>query len=319
MIQKKIEGQGPAEWIERKKIIERQIGDINKKLNSMPNVQSLVIAAGDAKARVESFIYLNGGSEGQTPENKQGQLQKLKEDVEKTANVAKSTKQQYKQIISEKADLKKELAGLQRLNHPKSFSIEGLREFVLKAVKPLIEIIKATEAKLRKLEANRDKFKAELDNCDCKSKALDENALMDISVEDYALELKNIEQLEGKQKAVEDLLGRTELAIEAKKKQLESEKKEFADDLTAAVDAYTYGGMLKIARELKSILEEDEKYHKYTTELCHKLLSEIGAAPIDVFGFTGGSLPVKTHLFYPIDLKEKVDAMVENIFKQQAE
>lgn len=319
MIKENIEGQGAAERIEHITTINRQIEDITIKFSALPQLQSLKIAAGEARSRLESFIYLNGGDESEVPENKQGQLRELKEDVEETANIAKTAAEQYDQLTSELTRLKKERADLQCLNQTKDFSVEGLRDYVLGAVRPWMKIIEATRAKLDSLEAKRSKIMAELNNIKCRSKSLDEDALLEISVEDHMSELDSIQQLKNKKRAVEDLLQQTETAIEQKRKQLKSDQKEFADALTIAADEYTHSGILKFTQSFKRLFEEDKKYDKAMMELCSDLAFAVGAKPVDIFGFTGGTLPIQSHLICRQDIRMRIGCMIEDIFKQQAE
>jgi len=319
MEKKKTQGQSAAEWMERKNSTKSQIHAIKIKLNALPSDQMLGMAAGEAKSRLDSFIYLNGREENQIPENKSGAFKRLKTDAEDKSAKAKAAKKQRRELSAELTRLNKELADLKYPIKAEGFSAEGLRKFVREGLKHWVDMIKAANKKISDLISKRDELKAELGNLEYRSESLDEDALLDITVEDHALEQKKITQLQRKKEAVEDLLQQTENAIEGKKKQLEATKKEFADALTSAVDAYTQVGMVKTAKELRLILDEDEKYNKTAVEVCQELLSETKTASVHVFEFTGGTLPVQTHLFHDKTARDKTIEMIKSILEQPSE
>ena len=315
MIKNKVEGEGIAERIERKREIKQKIESINRKLERI-NVPSMTMSAGDARTRFNSFVSLNGGDENKIYENKKGEFQKLKEDMTAKEVAAKNAKKQHKELSSELSVLKKELLCLRSPAKISDFSIRGLRDFVLKFVSPWLERINSIEEGLNRLIIRRDSLKEELENPEIQSEDLDEETLLNIPIADY-LSLKGEKRAGAtRQAAVEDLLQRTELAIEQKKKQLQSEKKEFADDLAHAVDAYTNAGAIKTAQELDQMLKEDEEYDKIAKDLCYELLSKTKTEPVHVFEFTGGSLPAQTHIFQTNVLRDKVRKMVEETLRE---
>ena len=315
MKKNKVEGKGIAETVERKREIKQKIISINRELGRI-NVPSMTMSAGDARIRFNSFVHLNGGDENKIPENKKGEFRKLKEDMTAKEAAEKTAKKQHKELSSELSGLKKELLCLRSPAKISDFSIRGLRDFVLKAVSPWLERINSIEERLNRLVIRRDSLKEELENPEIQSEDLDEETLLNIPITNY-LSLKSEKRAgANRQAAVEDLLQRTELAIEQKKKQLQSDQKEFADDLAHAVDAYTNAGAIKTAQELGQMLKEDEEYDKIAKDLCYELLSKTKTDPVHVFEFTGGSLPAQTHIFQTNVLRGKVRNMVEKTLKE---
>jgi len=315
-----IQGQTTAQWMERRNDIKSRIDEIKFKLNALPNDRMAGMAAGEAKARVDSFLYQKGGGEeSRIPENNLEEFKRLKADAADKTTTVKAVKKQRRELSEELTRFNKEFAKLKYPIEIEGFSVDGLRKFVRECVKHWVDTIKTANTKLNSLESKREELKTEQKKFEYRPESLDETALLDITVEARALQHKKIKQLQRKKEAVEDLLQQIEDAIEGNKKQIESTKKEFADALTSAVDAYTQAGMVKTAKELRHILDEDEKYNKTAVEVCQELLSETKTNSVHVFNFTGGTLPVQTHLFHDNMARDKTGAMVKIVLEQFSE
>jgi vacuolar-type H+-ATPase subunit I/STV1 len=102
--------------IQQKKAIEGRLNEVVIELSKLGNVQALVIASGDARSRLESFIHLHGGgAESKVPESRKAELRDLKAKLEQATAAAKSTKEHRAQLTQERDDLKEQLANFEYL------------------------------------------------------------------------------------------------------------------------------------------------------------------------------------------------------------
>ncbi len=312
--------QVAKDWFFRMKEIQEQIADINRKIGVAPDISRLAIPAGDAKRRLESFVYLNGDQrEENIPDRLQGELRTLKNNVAETAEALEKYKKQSHQLIEERDELKKRLDGTFRqtnLELSTNFSADGLKEFVESVVEIWLDSIKTIKDKLSHLEEKRSELKSEVKSFRPKTKNFNEDELLNASIKDLTAELKAEEELKRRQKAAEELFNQAEAAVKAVQKRLEAERKQFADDLTDAVAAYTNAGIFNTAQDLKLLLKKDSLYHEAVSEICRELLKKTGTDAAHVFNFTGGSLPAQTHIISDSVIRGRLESMVDEILKQ---
>lgn len=113
MTHRKSEKNGIQERLKREKEIENEIEDIEGKLHHFPDPQPLIISANQAKSRIDSFIYQNGGNELKLSQQRLSELKSLKTDHENKELKAGEIKAEYDQMMTRLNELKTELENFQ--------------------------------------------------------------------------------------------------------------------------------------------------------------------------------------------------------------
>ncbi|MBU4432744.1 hypothetical protein KKD60_05710, partial [Patescibacteria group bacterium] len=172
------------DWLKKKQRIEKEIEGLAWAISSIPDGQQAGMQAGDAKSRLDSFIYQHGPINRMSDRDK-GQYEMLKQALEDKQKVAKEAKEKYA-LAKEKLDRKKqELESLQTPATEEVFYSSGLEILLKKSLEPWILMIKEAESKKADLAEKKSNLMDEKLKLSAPSKALDENSLLVVDIEKH--------------------------------------------------------------------------------------------------------------------------------------
>ncbi|MBU4318689.1 MAG: hypothetical protein KKF30_15635 [Proteobacteria bacterium] len=270
------------DWLKKKQRIEKEIEGLAWAISSIPDGQQAGMQAGDAKSRLDSFIYQHGPINRMSDRDK-GQYEMLKQALEDKQKVAKEAKEKYA-LAKEKLDRKKqELESLQTPATEEVFYSSGLEILLKKSLEPWILMIKEAESKKADLAEKKSNLMDEKLKLSAPSKALDENSLLVVDIEKH-YQIKTAENKAGKKaQSIADLIQQIDKAMTEKEKHLKVLRADFIEALTGIVAQFANACAKEISTQFDEILKADAFYSETCSRSCNELVNEAGVNFNDVF------------------------------------
>ncbi|BBO75192.1 hypothetical protein DSCW_26090 [Desulfosarcina widdelii] len=287
--------QSVTDWMQKKSKLEEKIQLLACQITNAHNQKRLQATA--ARTRKENYLQRHRGDEFRLSENEKREYAQLVNDYEAKQKDAIVETKKNNNLKKELSDLKLQLAELEFPISVEDFTVDGAEPFVKSAVEPFLKHIQSSLKELDQLKMKRTELDTELSKCKPKEKWMNEKDLINVDINAHTEIVHERERVERKERSISELIERTNAAIKAKEIQLEELRKTFADTLTTAVDAYSANGKKTMAKALDEMIATDNQYYASITAICNNLIVEAGAKAVDVFEYTGGTIPVQTRIF----------------------
>lgn len=258
-------------WAVKRNLLKSEKQRVAKELSRLKSHTFSGQTAGEAKMRLESFIYQNGVTESAVPLSKRGQLESLKSTYDEAIEKAIATKSKHKELSKELERLNKELIEINNLDHIQSFEAGGLEAFVTESISPVLGGLQEQIRRLNALRKKRDELQKEIERFRIQSLKLDENELIDASVSEHSTAMKNLKKERDRREAVKDLFEQIEQAINGLETQIAGDQETFATLLVDTVNAYTTKARRVFLEDLKTIMEKDTEYFQCAKQLLEKM------------------------------------------------
>lgn len=270
------------DWLKKKQSIEKEIKRLVADISSLPHGQHEEIQAGEAKARLDSFVYRKGAVREMT-ENDKLDYETLKQDFENKHKIARETKEKYA-LAKEKLNQKRtELGSLEPPETDEVFHSSGLEILLKKSLEPWIVMIKEAESKKADLSEKRTNLIHEKSRLNLTSEALDEDSLLKADIDKHhqlkSAENKAIE----KAMSIENLIQQIDNAICEKEKHLKALRADFSEALQGIVRQITKAAAKEISTQFEEILKADAFYFETCSRSCNELIKDAGVNPNDIF------------------------------------
>lgn len=314
---KKQSSEQSETWAVKRTFLKKEKQRVAEELSRLKSSVFSGQTAADAKIRLESFLYQNGGGESAVPLSKKGQLESLKNTYEEAYAKATITKSKHKELTEELKRINKELTDVNNLDHIQSFEAGGLEAFVMESVSPLLKGIQEQISRRNVLIGKLDELQKEIERFKIQSLKLDEDELIEASVSEHSAAMENLKKERDRREAVKDLFNQTEQAINGLEKQIKEDQEIFFTLLADAVKAYTTKARREFLIHFQSIMEKDSEYFISAKQLIENLKGQVNEGDRESIFRTGFSSfgdvldNSEIHLIPNISLRQKMKRIVE--------
>lgn len=262
-------------WIDKRNSIKAEKQNVINKLSMMGSPPYL-----DAKARLDSFIYQNGGVESAIPFSLKGELESLKSEYEKIKGQRDAYFEKHKDLKSRLDELDKNFLKLEKLEWVDSPTAGGIESFAAEATFHTLDEIKCLSDMLNKLSLKREKLQEHINGYPVVAQGLDEKFLAESEIHELTKAIGSHKQAQHGKEADEELLLQINQAIEGIIKKIGENQKLLVSNLSDAVNAYTAKARKVFFQKFKEILEADNAYYQC---VCH-VVGTLGTAVFKIPG-----------------------------------